>query len=238
MHEKFVSKSKRPDFDLYHHFGIPASVNNFDESSDSLVLQSWRIRAAGGLGGAAELNSSMESRYAALDQLEKASDRRMTPQAFLSFFTFARSLASSNKRKRKLVWDLFSVNGRMYPGRLLDLGFAVATAFKLSFGENELHVVEQLMRFTPRGHLSYLEWMSWSKMMSKTSPEKIDLFLNGFGLVNYYVKMVNRLSNASNSGSSSGRDFSCKARVNQDLFSSVIRVNKGLLSIFFFSFWM
>ncbi len=200
-------------------------------SDDAMLFQSWQLHLAGSLGGAAGTEQTKESIYRAIDELERASNRRMTPYVFLTFFTFAKSLGSSTKRRGKLVWDLFSLNGHMYPGRLLDLGSRVASAFKVNVGDDELHIMESMMRFTPRGHLSYVEWMSWVKMMSKTHPLNFALILNGFGIVNYFTKMTNRLIAQASRAVEQGREYACKARINQDIFSSVVKVSKGMSTL-------
>lgn len=235
MPEKRRKKLKFPERDLYRHFKISPLLCRFNEAEDAHVLQSWQVRFGGTLGGAAELQVNKETMYAAVDDFERSTGRRMTPEGMFSLFALAKSLASSTKKRSKFVWDIFSVNGSMFPGRLLTLGAEVAAAFKIEVGENELHMVESMMKFTPRGHLSYLEWYSWSKMMGKTHPVPMALILNGFGLVNWFTKLVNRIL-AQSVDARVGRSFTAKVRVNQDVFHSVLVVKNGTTNFFFFSF--
>ncbi len=244
LHAKFESGTKRGiDWDLDSLFNVPAVLTGFDESTDQEVLHSKLLQFSGMAGGVATAVDAAvapavidpQTRYAAWDQFEQQSGRRVTPAVLLTMFAWTRDLTSS--RKRKLLWDLFQAKGRMYPGRLLDLGSQTAKAFGIPFGEAEAKAVASLMKHMPRRHHPYMrwtEWVAWCKLYSLRHDEEDEtgaygLLFNCFGLVTHILKSVRRA--VEHNTDTSHREFAGKVRVDHEILSSLCRIENGFMTL-------
>ncbi len=235
LHDKYVKRSKRDrtkDLDVTYH--VPKALINFDDHADADVLQAKLVELSGTVGGATsterEAPVDPRVRYSVWDQFERQSDRHLTPAVLLTLFSWTRNLTAS--KRRKFVWDLFQVNGGMYPGRLVDLGSQTAKAFEVAFGEAEAKAIVGLTKHTPRHHVNFTEWVAWCKLHSLGHEDNNGAFsvlLDCFGLIPHMLKTVRRI--LQHNADASKRAFVGKVRLEQDVFSSECRVENGFLTL-------